>query len=126
MSRRLSATLDGKTVYLYEFVQGRYEDRWQLLYAHVEELSRTEIIERFRAALKLLPDEIEHYDYMRSPREPDLFERALEIAGFVPVDDEVPLALALRSVGTPSRDRDRLERALNQFEEELKEQKGTP
>lgn len=117
--RRLSATLDGKPVYLYEFIQGSYEDRRQLLYAHVEELSRAEILARVRAALKTLPEEIEDYDYMAEPHEPDLFERALTIAGFVCVGDEIPLALRARSVGVPSRYREFLERSLDEFERGL-------
>jgi hypothetical protein len=114
MSRRLSATLDGKPVYLYEFVQGSYEDRRQLLYAHVEELPSVEITARFRAALATLPTEIEDYDYMG--QEPDLVERALELAGFVPLHDAIPLGLALRGVGTPSLDREALERSLDRWE----------
>ena len=116
MSRRLSATLDGKPVYLYEFVQGRYEDRRQLLYAHVEELSRVEIIARFHTALAALPAEIEDYDYME--QEPDLVERALELAGFVSVCDAIPLGLVLREVGTPCLYRDSLERSLDRFSRE--------
>lgn len=116
MSLRLSATLDGKPVYLYEFVQGSYEDRRQLLYAHVEELSRVEIVARFHAALATLPAEIEDYNYMG--QEPDLVERALELAGFVAVYDAIPLGLALRGVGTPSLDRASLERSLDRFSRE--------
>lgn len=117
--RRLQATLDGKPVYLYEFVQGSYEDRRELLCAHVEELSRTEILARVRAALKTLPAEIENYDYTAEPQEPDLFQQALTIAGFTFVDAEVPLALIVRSVGVPSLYRDSLEQSLDRFERDI-------
>lgn len=116
---RLSVKLDGRPVYLYEFVQGSYDDRRELLYAHVEDLPRAEILTRVRAAVKTLPVELENYDYMSEPSEPDLFEQALTIAGFVYVGGEIPLALRVRSVGVPSLDRDCLEQSLDRFEEEI-------
>jgi hypothetical protein len=111
--KHLSATLDGKPVYLYEFIQGSYEDRRNFLCAHVEELSRAEILARVRAALKTLPEEIEDYNY--TAREPDLFERALLLVGFTVV--EAPLALVARGVGIPATYRDSLEQSLDRFED---------
>lgn len=115
---RLSVTLDGKPVHLYEFVQGSYEDRRNFICAHAQDLPRAVILARVRAALRKLPEEIEQPDYSRPP-EPDLFQQALTLAGFVFVDDEIPIGLLARSLGVPTTARRWLERSLDDWEQQI-------
>jgi hypothetical protein len=85
---RLTVLLEGTPVYLYSFCQGSYEDKHRYLYAHPESMSPEEVHRRVRDATDLLPEEID-FDYMAEPMGPDLFEQALSMAGFIPVDGDV-------------------------------------
>ena len=70
---------DGR--YLYRFSQGSYEDRYVFFCAHQKAMSQKEAYQAVLAALKTLPDEIEH-DFDAK----DLFALAFEAAGFVDVE----------------------------------------
>ena len=108
---RLSVTYDGKPVYLYELIQGAYEDRCNYVCVHPEELSRDEIRARLVRAARELPKEIKLNYSAEQPRQPDLFERALVLAGFTVVDSEITLFVA-RGAHPPVTERRWLERAL--------------
>lgn len=106
----LTAQFDGAPVYLYVFHTGVYEERRRSLYGHRERIAENEIYERLKNALPSLPAEID-YDYMASPHDPDLFERALALAGFVPMDDAVP-EIRLPGIFSPVTDRAQIQRAI--------------
>lgn len=109
--KRLQVTFDGKPVYLYELIQGSYEDKCNYVCVHAEELSRAEVNARLVAAARELPEEIKLVYSTEQPRQPDLFERALVLAGFTVVDSEITLFVA-RGAHPPVTERRRLERAL--------------
>lgn len=104
---RLSVQLDGVPAYLYRFQQGGYEDKRIFTCAHVEDLSDEEALGRIRAKLSELPEEIDFDE------ETDLFERALDLAGFAVIEGRwIPVSRA----STPACEREYLEKALVQAE----------
>jgi hypothetical protein len=112
----LSIQLDGKPVYLYKFLQGAYEDKRQYVCAHSERLTQAGVIERLKTVAAQLPEEIE-IDFMCPDRQPDLFERALELAGFTTIEDEFEGVLWLRRAHPEVTERATLERALKDRED---------
>lgn len=110
MSSRLSVLFDGKLVYLYEFIEGSYEDKRQFLCVHPENLSRREIYERIRGVTAQLPEKID-CDYS-APPEPDLFEQALVLVGFVVVNEDVPIGMLIKG-SDHFTERDYLEECLD-------------
>lgn len=105
---RLAGLINGIQVYLYSFVQGVYEDRRHFLCAHVEQLSESEIFERLQRVSAQLPEKIE-IDFTAPEPEPDLFERALKLAGFVIVDDALTATVRMPAAHPPVESRGRLE-----------------
>lgn len=109
---RISVTLDGKPAHLYRFVQGAYEDKHVIMCAHIEEFSDEEALSRVRAKLPELPEKIDFDD------ETDLFERALDLAGFVPIDGRwIPVSSSF----PPACEREWLEKSLVRAESEARD-----
>lgn len=111
---RLTIQLDGRPAHLYEFVQGAYEDKRVFICAHTEELTDEQAIDRLRAKMLELPEEISFDDKL------DLFERVLELAGFVPLEGPwIPISRA----STPAKEREWLEEALAHAAREAKKRR---
>lgn len=108
---RLSVQLNGQPVFLYWFSRGTYEERQRLLYAHPSLLTETQVVRLVTEAAKKLPQEID-YDYMANPRELDLFERAIAMAGFIEIDGDVLVGLNMPWMSSLVTERAALEEAL--------------
>ena len=108
---RLSVQLDGKTVFLYRFSRGCYDDRQIFLCVHPEFLLPEQVRQKVAEAALLLPEKID-FDYSGGPGGLDLFEQAVELAGFVRVDGDTLLALNLPMLSALVTERDFLLEAL--------------
>lgn len=108
---RLSVLLDGKPVYLYSFVQGSYEEKWRFICAHPWKLTTEDVRERIAAILPLLPEEIE-IDFTSQAHQPDLFEQAVVLAGFVIIEDEILTGMWAPRLSGCVKHRDSIEDAL--------------
>ncbi len=104
---RLSAQLNGQPVFLYSFSRDRHDREQHFLCVHSEFLIPEQVRRRVLEAAQQLPAKVD-FDHRMS----DLFERAVDLAGFVLVDDEILVGLILPFMSTVIHERSVLEREL--------------